>query len=151
MKNCSVLLSILCVACLVGCVDTAGTRVTIDTETGDSSVLENSQRLANKLKVKKVTYDEINGLKKATITLESTTKSRLSFQGRMVWFDVEGTELDAEGKSYRTMVLDGLDFCTFTGIAPNAKGVRAKLQVRITENDTPSFWGMFWWGWPGNW
>ena len=151
MKNCSVLLSMLCAGCLVGCVDTAGTRVTIDTETGDSSVLENSQRLANKLKVKKVTYDEVNGLKKATITLESNTKSRLSIQGRMVWLDVEGTELDAAGKSYRTMVLDGLDFCTFTGIAPNAKGVRAKLQVRITENDTPSFWGMFWWVWPGNW
>ena len=151
MKNCSVLLSLLCAGCLVGCVDTAGTRVMIDAETGDSSVLENSQRLANKLKVKKVTYDEVNGLKKATITLESTTKSRLSSQGRMVWFDVEGTELDAEGKSYRTMVLDGLDFCTFTGIAPNAKGVRAKLQVRITENSSPSFWDAFWWVWPGNW
>ena len=151
MKKISILFSALCAACLVGCVDTAGTRVMIDTETGDSSVLENSQRLANKLKVKRVTYDDVNGLKKATITLESTTKSRLSIQGRMVWFDVEGTELDAEGKSYRTMVLDGLDFCTFTGIAPNAKGVRAKLQVRITENDTPSFWGMFWWVWPGNW
>ena len=151
MKNRSVLLSLLCVGCLVGCVDTAGTRVMIDAETGDSSVLENSQRLANKLKVRKVTYDEVNGLKKATITLESATKARLSIQGRMVWFDAEGTELDAEGKSYRTMVLDGLDFCTFTGIAPNARGVRAKLQVRITENDTPSFWGMFWWVWPGNW
>ena len=151
MKNCSVLLSMLCAVSLVGCVDTAGTRVTIDTETGDSSVLENSQRLANKLKVKKVTYDEVSGLKKATITLESTTKTRLSIQGRMVWFDAEGTELDAEGKSYRTMVLDGLDFCTFTGIAPSAKGVRAKLQVRITENASPSFWDAFWWVWPGNW
>ena len=58
----------------------------------------------------------------------------------MVWFDVEGVELDAEGKSYRTMVLDGLDFCTFTGVAPNAKGVRAKLQVRLTDSDTPSLW-----------
>lgn len=139
MKNCSKLLSAVCaMVCFVGCVDTAGTRVTIDTETGDSSVLENSQRLANKLKIKKVTYDEVNGLKKATITLTSTTKKKLSIQGRMVWFDAEGTEIDPEGKSYRTMVLDGLDFCTFTGIAPNAKGVRAKLQVRLTDSDRPS-------------
>ena len=151
MKNRLALFSAVCVACLVGCVDTAGTRVMVDTETGESSVLENSQRLANRMKVTKVTYDEVNGLKKATITLTSTTKKKLSIQGRMVWFDAEGTELDPEGKSYRTMVLDGLDFCTFTGIAPNAKGVRAKLQVRITENATPSFWGMFWWIWPGNW
>ena len=151
MKKCSVLLSLLCAVSLVGCVDTAGTRVSVDTETGDASVLENSQRLANKLKVKRVTYDDVGGLRKATITLESATKKRLSVQGRMVWLDAEGTELDAEGKAYRTMVLDGLDFCTFTGIAPNAKGVKAKLQVRLTENDTPSFWSAFGLLWPGNW
>ena len=138
MKNWLALFSAVCVACLVGCVDTAGTRVMVDAETGDSSVLENSQRLANRMKVTKVTYDEVNGLKKATITLTSTTKKKLSIQGRMVWFDAEGTEFDPEGKSYRTMVLDGLDFCTFTGIAPNAKGVRAKLQVRLTDSDRPS-------------
>ena len=138
MKKISILFSALCAISLVGCVDTAGTRVTIDTETGDSTVLENSQRLANRMKVTKVTYDEVNGLKKATITLTSTTKKKLSIQGRMVWFDAEGTEIDPEGKSYRTMVLDGLDFCTFTGVAPNAKGVKAKLQVRLTDSDTPS-------------
>ena len=138
MKNWLALFSAACVACLVGCVDTAGTRVMVDAETGESSVLENSQRLANRMKVTKVTYDEVNGLKKATITLTSTTKKKLSIQGRMVWFDAEGTELDPEGKSYRTMVLDGLDFCTFTGIAPNARGVRAKLQVRLTDSDRPS-------------
>ena len=147
----STLFSLLCSFALVGCVDTAGTRVSVDTETGDSSVLENSQRLANKLKVKRVTYDDVGGLKKATITLESNTKSRLSIQGRMVWLDAEGTELDAEGKAYRTMILDGLDFCTFTGIAPNTQGVRAKLQVRLTDQANPSFWSAFWWVWPGNW
>ena len=130
----------LCAGCLVGCVDTAGTRVTIDTEMGESSVLENSQRLANRMKVTKVTYDEVGGLKKATITLTSTTKKKLSIQGRMVWFDAEGTEIDPEGKSYRTMVLDGLDFCTFTGVAPNAKGVKAKLQLRFSDNAKPVLW-----------
>ncbi len=130
----------LCAGCLVGCVDTAGTRVTIDTETGESSVLENSQRLANRMKVTKVTYDEVGGLKKATITLTSTTKKKLSIQGRMVWFDAEGTEIDPEGKSYRTVVLDGLDFCTFTGVAPNAKGVKAKLQLRFSDNAKPVLW-----------
>ena len=138
MKNRPVLLSMFCAACFVGCVDTAGTRVTIDTETGESSVLENSQRLANRMKVTKVTYDEVGGLRKATITLASTTKQKLSIQGRMVWFDAEGTEIDPEGKSYRTMVLDGLDFCTFTGVAPNARGVKAKLQVWLTDSDRPS-------------
>lgn len=140
MKICLLTLSALCAACLTGCVDTAGTRVTIDAETGEVSVLENSQRLANRLKVTKAAYDEVGGLKRATVTLESTTKKRLSIQGRMVWFDAEGAELDAEGKSARTMVLDGMDFCTFTGVAPNARGVKAKLQVRLTECDTPALW-----------
>jgi len=126
--------------CAAGCVDTAGTRVTVDTETGKSSVTENSQRLANRLKVTKVTYDEVAGLKRATVSLESTTKQQLSFQGRMVWFDAEGTELDAEGKPYRTVILDGRDTCTFTGVAPNAKGVKAKLQLRLTDNSTPYLW-----------
>lgn len=128
---------IVLVAGLVGCVDTAGTRVSIDTETGDASVLENSQRLANKLKVTKVTYNDVGMLKKATITLESTTDDRLSIQGRMVWMNAEGEELDAEGKSYRTMVLDGYDTCTFTGIAPDARGVKAKLVIRLTDNSKP--------------
>ncbi len=131
------MVAIVLVAGLVGCVDTAGTRVSIDTETGDASVLENSQRLANKLKVTKVTYNDVGMLKKATITLESTTDDRLSIQGRMVWMNAEGEELDAEGKSYRTMVLDGYDTCTFTGIAPDARGVKAKLVIRLTDNSKP--------------
>lgn len=131
------MVAIVLVAGLVGCVDTAGTRVSIDTETGDASVLENSQRLANKLKVTKVTYNDVGMLKKATITLESITDDRLSIQGRMVWMNAEGEELDAEGKSYRTMVLDGYDTCTFTGIAPDARGVKAKLVIRLTDNSKP--------------
>jgi uncharacterized protein YcfL len=119
------------VALLAGCAETRGTRVTIDTETGEASVLENSYRLSNRVKVRKVTYgDASEGIRRATVTLESVTKRRQRIQARMVWTDAEGTEIDADAKPYRTLVLDGGDVTTFTGVAPNAKAVKAKLQVR---------------------
>ena len=116
-----------------GCVETAGTRVSIDTQTGDAKVLECSMRLANRVKVVKVTYDDVSGIKKATVTIESLTHSRQELQARMVWTDAEGTEIDPDGKPFRAIVLDGKDVTTFTGFAPNPKGVKARLQLRETD------------------
>lgn len=117
-----------------GCVETRGTRVTVDTETGAASVLENSYRLSNRVKVRKVTYGEASeGIRRATVSLESVTKRRQRIQARMVWTDAEGTEIDADAKPYRTLVLDGGDVTTFTGVAPSAKAVAAKLQIREIE------------------
>ena len=141
MKTSSVLCSILCAAGLVGCVNTSGTRVLVDLESGESTVREDNMRLANRLKVTNVTYGEVTeGIRRATVSLESTTDKQLSFQGRMVWYDAEGTEIDPDGKPYRAYVLDGHDTCTMTGIAPNAKGVKAKLQLRFSDNTKPVIW-----------
>ena len=117
---------------VAGCVETAGTRVTINTDTGDASVLECSTRLSNRLRVTKVTYGDVSGIKRATITVESLTHRRQELQARMVWTDEEGTEIDADGKPFRALVLDGLDVTTFTGMAPSPRGVKARLQVRET-------------------
>ena len=116
-----------------GCVETAGTRVSIDTQTGDASVLECSTRLANRVKVVKVAYDDVSGIKKATVTMESLSHRRQDLQARMVWMDAEGSEIDPDGKPFRAIVLDGKDVTTFTGMAPNARGVKAKLQIRETS------------------
>ena len=98
-------------------------------------------RLANRLKVTNVSYSEVTeGIRRATVSLESTTDKQLSFQGRMVWYDAEGMEIDPDGKSYRTYVLDGHDACTMTGVAPNAKGVKAKLQLRFGDSTKPVLW-----------
>lgn len=120
-------------AFFAGCVETAGTRVTIDTQTGDASILECSTRLANRVKVVSVTYGDVDGIKRATVTLESLTHKRQELQARMVWLDFEGTEIDPDGKPFRAIVLDGNDVTTFTGMAPNEKGVTARLQVRETD------------------
>ena len=120
-------------AIFAGCVETAGTRVTVDTQTGDASILECSTRLANRVKVVRVTYGDVDGIKRATVTLESLTHKRQELQARMVWLDFEGTEIDPDGKPFRAIVLDGNDVATFTGMAPNEKGVTARLQVRETD------------------
>ena len=119
-------------ACCAGCVETAGTRVSVDTLTGEASVLECSTRLSNRLRVTKVTYGDVSGIKRATITVESLTHRRQDLQARMVWTDEEGTEIDADGKPFRALVLDGLDVTTITGMAPSPRGVKARLQVRET-------------------
>ena len=120
-------------AFFAGCVETAGTRVTIDTQTGDASILECSTRLANRIRVVRVTYGDVDGIKRATVTLESLTHKRQELQARMVWLDEEGTEIDPDGKPFRAIVLDGNDVTTFTGMAPSEKGVTARLQVRETD------------------
>ena len=120
-------------AIFAGCVETAGTRVTVDTQTGDASILECSTRLANRVRVVRVTYGDVDGIKRATVTLESLTHKRQELQARMVWLDFEGTEIDPDGKPFRAIVLDGNDVTTFMGMAPNEKGVTARLQVRETD------------------
>ncbi len=120
-------------AIFAGCVETAGTRVTIDTQTGDASILECSTRLANRIRVVRVTYGDVDGIKRATVTLESLTHKRQELQARMVWLDEEGTEIDPDGKPFRAIVLDGNDVTTFTGMAPSGKGVTARMQVRETD------------------
>ena len=141
MKKTSILFSALCAISLVGCVNTSGTRVLVDLESGESTIREDNMRLANRLKVTNVSYGEVTeGIRRATVSLESTTDKKLSFQGRMVWYDAEGMEIDPDGKSYRSYVLDGHDTCTMTGVAPNAKAVKAKLQLRFSDSTKPALW-----------
>ena len=120
-------------AMLAGCQETAGTRVTIDTRSGESSVLECSSHLARRVNVVGVSYGDVEGIKKATVTIESLTHKRLELQARMVWMDADGVEIDADGKSFRAIVLDGLDITTITGVAPSPKCVTARLQLRETD------------------
>lgn len=133
MNTMKMLAAAAAIALGAGCVETSGTRVSIDAQTGEASVLECSTRLANRVKVVKVTYDDVGGIKKATVTMASTTHKRLRLQARMVWMDAEGTEIDADGKPFRAIVLDGEDVTTFTGMAPNDRCTNARLQIRETD------------------
>lgn len=120
-------------ALCAGCVETAGTRVTLDTDSGEAHVLQASPRLKNRVKVTNVSYSDINGIKKANVTIESITHRRQELQARMIWLDADGAEIDPDGKPFRAIVLDGMDTFAISGLSPNTRGVTAKLQVRETS------------------
>ena len=134
MKNAKGLLAVVALtagfSAWVGCVETAGTVVTTDHATGSTLVLEDSTRLKDQVQVLRVNYDEVNGLKRVLITLASTKHKRVRVNYRIACFDANGMELDPDSKTYRTLILEGRDAVTVTGVANSAAGVTSKLRVR---------------------
>ncbi|MDD2460072.1 MAG: YcfL family protein [Kiritimatiellia bacterium] len=120
-------------AALTGCVETAGTTVTTDHMTGSSLVMEDSTRLRDQIQMLKVNYDEVNGLKRVHITLQSSKHRRLRLNYRIAWFDANGMEVDAATKTYRNLILEGRDTVTVTGLANSPACVTSKLRVRDLE------------------
>ena len=120
-------------AMLTGCAETAGTTVTTDHTTGSTLVLEDSTRLKDQVQVQKVNYDEVNGLKRVHITLQSAKHRRLRLNYRIAWFDANGMEIDPGTKTYRNVLLEGRDSVTVTGVANSAAGLTSKLRVRDLE------------------
>ena len=120
-------------AALTGCVETAGTTVTTDHMTGSSLVMEDSTRLRDQIQILKVNYDEVNGLKRVHITLQSSKHRRLRLNYRIAWFDANGMEVDAATKTYRNLILEGRDAVTVTGVANSPSAVTSKLRVRDTS------------------
>ena len=124
---------VVSLSALTGCVETAGTVVTTDHTSGSTLVLEDSTRLKGQVQVLKINYDEVNGLKRVHITLASTRHRRLRLHYRIAWFDANGMELDPATKTYRTLILEGRDSVTVTGLAKSAAAVTSKLRVRDLE------------------
>ncbi len=124
---------VVSLSALTGCVETAGTVVTTDHTSGSTLVLEDSTRLKGQVQVLKINYDEVNGLKRVHITLASTRHRRLRLHYRIAWFDANGMELDPATKTYRTLILEGRDSVTVTGLANSAAAVTSKLRVRDLE------------------
>ena len=120
-------------AALTGCVETAGTTVTTDHLTGSTLVLEDSTRLRDQVQVLRVNYDEVNGLKRVHITLQSAKHRRLRMHYRISWFDANGMEIDPATKTYRSLLIEGRDSVTVTGLANSPAGVTSKLRVRDLE------------------
>jgi uncharacterized protein YcfL len=137
MKQTNKLLSVVLLtaglAALTGCVETAGTVVTTDHTTGSTLVLEDSTRLKDQIQVLSVNYDEVNGLKRVHITLQSAKHRRLRLNYRISWFDANGMEIDPDTKTYRNLLVEGRDTVTVTGVANSAAGVKSKLRVRGLE------------------
>ncbi len=118
---------------LTGCADTAGTVVQTDHLTSATLVHENNTRLARRVRVMGVNYDTVNGLQRVHITLASTRHGRVRVDYRICWFDANGMEIDGDTKTYRTLILEGRDGVTVSGVANSAAGVSSKLRLRETS------------------
>jgi len=117
-----------------GCVETAGTVVTTDHATGNSTILESNTRLKNEIQVLGVNYDEVNGMKRVNITLASAKHRRLRVDYRIIWLSANGMELDPDTKTYRNLILEGRDAVTVTGVANSPLAVTSKMRVRSTAD-----------------
>ena len=132
-KNCILYSALaLSLVALTGCVDTAGTTVNVDHVGGVSEVLEDSTRLRRKMgvEVASLNYDTVNEMKRVHITLYNKSHKRLHLHYRICWFDESGMEIDPNTKTYRSLIMEGRDSATVTGVANNLKAVRSKLRVR---------------------
>lgn len=126
--------AVLALGALTGCVDTAGTVVTTDHETGQSIIVEDSTRVRDRIQLVDLKYDEINGFKRAHFSVASTKLKRLYMDYRVVWFDASGRELDAPSRTYTTVILEGRDVQTITSVANRPTAVASKLRIRETRS-----------------
>lgn len=130
MKYISII--VLIALMMAGCTNTRQTRVTIDTNTGKTSILEDSKALRKLVEVIDTSYTEESGLKKAIVTIKAKGFERVEIQARVSWLDSHGAPVEEMGKPYRALVLDGGEPCVITGMAPNQKAVKAIIQIRET-------------------
>ena len=131
MKTAYVFVVALACAVVSGCRTTAGTTVVTDHDSGGSVIYEGNTRLHNEVAVSAVTYDKVPaGLNRVNIQLNSLVQRELHLQYRIAWFNAEGMEIDGDSRTYRPLVLQGLDSVTVTGVANHPSAVKSRLRLR---------------------
>ena len=132
MKLLSIVFSVMLAGILfTGCRTSAGTSVVMNHETGGSVIYEGNTRLHNSVSVTAVTYDKVPaGLNRVNIQLSSLIQRSQHLQYRIAWFNAEGMEIDADTRTYRPLVLQGLDTVTVTGVANSPAAVTSRLRLR---------------------
>ncbi len=114
-----------------GCATTAGTSVVMNHETGGSVVYEGNSRLRNSVAVSGVTYDKVPaGLNRVNIQVSSLVQREQHLQYRIAWFNAEGMEIDGDSRTYRPLILQGLDTVTVTGVANSPAAVTSRIRLR---------------------
>jgi len=118
-------------AAVAGCNTTAGTSVVMNHDSGSSTIYEGNTRLHNAVSVTAVTYDKVPaGLNRVNIQLTSLVQRELHLQYRIAWFNAEGMEIDGDARTYRPLILQGLDSVTVTGVANHPSAVTSRLRLR---------------------
>jgi len=131
MKLSCIVALALASAMAAGCYTTAGTSVVMNHNTGGSVIYEGNTRLHNAVSVTAVTYDKVPaGLNRVNIQLTSLVQREQHLQYRIAWFNAEGMEIDGDARTYRPLILQGLDSVTVTGVANHPSAVTSRLRLR---------------------
>ena len=131
MNTKSLVLCALACALFTGCHTTAGTSVVLNHDNGGSVIYEGNTRLHNAMAVTAVTYDKVPaGLNRVNIQLSSLVQRQLRLQYRIDWYNAEGMEIDGDARTYRPLILQGMDSVTVTGVANHPSAVTSRLRVR---------------------
>lgn len=131
MKNVYMMSLVLAGIFCLGCRTTAGTSVVMNHSTGGSVIYEGNTRLHNAVAVTAVTYDKVPaGLNRVNIQLTSLVHRELHLQYRIAWFNAEGMEIDGDSRTYRPLILQGMDAVTVTGVANHPSAVTSRLRLR---------------------
>ena len=133
-KLMSITAAVLALGALTGCVDTSGTVLTTDHETGQSVIVEDSTRVRDRLQILDPKYDELNGFKRAHFSVASTKNRRIYMDYQVIWFDASGRELDPQNRTYTTIILEGRDVKTITSVANRPTAIASKLRIRETRS-----------------
>jgi len=118
-------------AAAAGCATSAGTSVRLDHAGASSVVYEGNTRLANRVDVVSVTYDKTpSGMNRVNVGIVSRTQKTLDLQYRISWYNADGMEIDGVSRAYRTLVLQGMDSVSLTGVANSPDAVVSKIRIR---------------------
>lgn len=122
---------LLALSQLVACHTTAGTSVVLDHNTGESVLFEGNTTLRNRIAVTAVTYDKTaSGMNRVNIQLASQVQKEVHLQYRIAWFNSEGMEIDGDSRTYRPLIIQGLDTVTVTGVANTPNAVTSRIRIR---------------------
>ena len=134
MKISSIIACSFAFVLAAGCASTAGTSVVLNHQTGSSAMYEGSTRLHNEVAVTAVTYDTVPaGLNRVNFQLTSLVQRQLNLQYRISWYNSEGMEIDAESRTYRPLILQGMDSVTVTGVANSPSAVTSRIRIRAVR------------------
>ena len=131
MKLFALAACLLAMSQFVGCYSTAGTSVVLNHNTGESVLFEGNTTLRNRIAVTAVTYDKVaSGMNRVNFQLASQVQKELHLQYRIAWFNSEGMEIDGDSRTYRPLIVQGLDSVTVTGVANSPNAVTSRIRIR---------------------
>ena len=134
------LLTLLCVTGIVGCATTTGietTSVEIVGPQGEKTystyIKAANPTMAERIAVLNFIRQDIGGLVKASVTLQSRTSDTEALQYRWVWFDGHGFEVNSAAQPWQPLLVYGQQSTSVQGLAPNPSVKDVKLHVRYQE------------------